>query len=207
MSDKVLYFAGKAPSSTVPDAILADLKKLKSLKPPQLDMIVGAVLAFMSSPASYDFASATSEISSSLKVSGSVLKNIFKALILFFKGALKHGVSTANVKADLMNCGVKEAGATHIAAMWAKVLPTVSRIVSQAQLEVNELEDMQWKFGVTAASDEMRRVGSTFLQLKLTVGKGESKQRVNLEMTLPQFYDFLAQMEKVRSTMDFVSQP
>lgn len=49
--------------------------------------------------------------------------------------------------------------------MWAKVLPTVSRIVSQAQLEVNELEDMQWKFGVTAASDEMRRVGSTFLQV------------------------------------------
>lgn len=44
-------------------------------------------------------------------------------------------------------------------------------------------------------------------QLKLTVGKGNSKQRVNLEMTLPQFYDFLAQMEKVRSTMDFVGQP
>jgi hypothetical protein len=60
---------------------------------------------------------------------------------------------------------------------------------------------------VTAASDEMQQVGSTFLQLKLTVGKGNSKKRVNLEMTLPQFYTFLAQMEKVRSTMDFISQP
>ena len=53
--------------------------------------------------------------------------------------------------------------------MWAKVLPSVSRIVSQSQLEVNELEDMQWKFGVTAASDELQRVGSTFLQVGVAV--------------------------------------
>ena len=53
--------------------------------------------------------------------------------------------------------------------MWAKVLPLVSRIVSQSQLEVKELEDMQWKFGVTAASDEMRRVGSTFLQVHIKI--------------------------------------
>ena len=105
---KVLYFAGKVPASSVPETILADIKKIKSLKPPQLDLIVGAVLAFLSSPAKYDFAKATAEISSSLKVSTSILKGIFKALILFFKGALKHGVSLANVKADLMTCGVKE---------------------------------------------------------------------------------------------------
>ncbi len=106
----VFYFAGKAPVSSVPDAILADLNKLKSLKAPQLDTIVGAVLAFMSAPASYDFAAATAQISADLNVAATLLKNIFKALILFFKGALKHGVSEANVKADLMQCGVKEVG-------------------------------------------------------------------------------------------------
>ena len=106
-TEALLHFAGKVPASSVPDGILADIKKLKSLKPPQLDLIVGAVLAFMSAPASYDFAAATSRISSELGVSSSVLKGIFKALILFFKGALKHGVSSANVKSDLMTCGVK----------------------------------------------------------------------------------------------------
>jgi len=31
---------------------------------------------------------------------------------------------------------------------------------------------MEWKFGVTAASDEVGQVGSTFLHLKLVVDKG-----------------------------------
>ena len=50
--------------------------------------------------------------------------------------------------------------------MWAKVLPSISQVVSEAQLEVNELVDMKWKFGVTAACNELRRVGSTFLQVR-----------------------------------------
>lgn len=37
---------------------------------------------------------------------------------------------------------------------------------------VNNLVDMEWKFGVTASTDELRQVGSTFLQLKLTIDKG-----------------------------------
>jgi hypothetical protein len=35
---------------------------------------------------------------------------------------------------------------------------------------------MEWKFGVTAASDEVGQVGSTFLHLKLVVDKGFSAQ-------------------------------
>lgn len=105
---QILFFAGKVSTSVVPDGILADIKKLKSLKPDQLDLIVGAVLSFMSNPSAYDFGAATSKITSSLKVSSSVLKGIFKAMLIFFKGVLKYGVSSANVKKDLMTCGVKE---------------------------------------------------------------------------------------------------
>ncbi len=36
-------------------------------------------------------------------------------------------------------------------------------------LLVNRVVDMDWRFGVTAASSELAQAGSTFLQLKLVV--------------------------------------
>ena len=45
------------------------------------------------------------------------------------------------------------------------------------------------QFGVTAATDEVRQVGSTFLQLKLTIdtGGGVREDRL-LELSPPQFF-------------------
>ena len=56
---------------------------------------------------------------------------------------------------------------------------------------VNPLVDMEWKFGVTAASSDMKVVGNSFLQLKLVVDKGGKKEDVYMELTLPQFYSIL----------------
>ena len=70
---------------------------------------------------------------------------------------------------------------------------------------------MDWKFGVTASSDDVESVGSTFLQLKLVIKKGAegsagvAKETVYMELTLPQFYSFLAEMEKAKSVVEFLS--
>ena len=83
---------------------------------------------------------------------------------------------------------------------------------------MNELVNMEWKFGVTASSNDLESVGNTFLQLKLVINKGghggdkddkddsnnnNNKEVVYMELTLPQFYNFLAEMEKAKSTIDF----
>lgn len=65
---------------------------------------------------------------------------------------------------------------------------------------MNELVDMQWKFVVTASSSEVDRIGSAAVQLSLTLDTGAgSTTDVVVELTLPQFYDFLADMEKAQA--------
>ena len=59
---------------------------------------------------------------------------------------------------------------------------------------------------VTAASDELGQVGSTFLHMKLVVDKGRGEREdVFMELTLPQFYEFMADMEKAKTYTDFLS--
>ena len=50
------------------------------------------------------------------------------------------------------------------------------------------------------------QIGSTFLQLKMVVDKGAGvTEDVFMELSLPQFYDFLSQMEKAKTYVDFLS--
>lgn len=49
------------------------------------------------------------------------------------------------------------------------------------------------------------QVGSTFLQMKFVLDNGREHQEVVTEMSLPQFYQFLAQMERAKAVMDGLS--
>jgi hypothetical protein len=76
-----------------------------------------------------------------------------------------------------------------------------SKIVSK-----NKLVDLDWSFGVTAGSDDCDHVGKTYLQLKLTLDhESEGRKIVFLELTLEQFYQFLASLEKCRTFLEYVT--
>lgn len=49
------------------------------------------------------------------------------------------------------------------------------------------------------------QVGKTYLQMKLTVDSGEGGRLVFMELSLDQFYHFMAQMEKAKAYLDFVA--
>jgi hypothetical protein len=54
-------------------------------------------------------------------------------------------------------------------------------------------------FSVTAANDELAQVGKVFLQLKLVVDRGDGvRETVPMELTLPQFYAFLQELQKAQ---------
>jgi hypothetical protein len=59
----------------------------------------------------------------------------------------------------------------------------------------NHLRAIFRKFGATAATSELRESGACYLQLRLVIDKGTHRQSVVMELTLPQFYQFLQQME------------
>lgn len=81
----------------------------------------------------------------------------------------------------------------------------LSRSVVGQTFMVNQLVDMEWKFGVTAGSSDLKVVGQTFLQLKMVVDRGGTQEDVFMELTLPQFYSFLHEMEKAKSTLEYFS--
>lgn len=70
---------------------------------------------------------------------------------------------------------------------------------------MNSVVDMSWKFGVTASTDEMKQVGSTFLQLKLYLDKNGVREEELVEMNVEQLYAFLGEMEKAKQFMDLLT--
>lgn len=69
----------------------------------------------------------------------------------------------------------------------------------------NRVVDVDWKFGVTAASSEKSQVGKTFLQLKITVDTGNGLKNIHMEMSLSQFYAFLHELEKAKTSLQYGS--
>ncbi|XP_063489900.1 COMM domain-containing protein 7 isoform X16 [Symphalangus syndactylus] len=98
--------------------------------------------------------------------------------------------------------GLSEEKATYFSEKWKQNAPTLARWAIGQTLMINQLIDMEWKFGVTSGSSELEKVGSIFLQLKLVVKKGNQIENVYIELTLPQFYSFLHEMERVRTSME-----
>ena len=53
---------------------------------------------------------------------------------------------------------------------------------------------------------ELSKVGNTFLQLRLTLqASDESTSAVVVELTLPQFYSLLADLQAAKATLDYLS--
>ena len=144
-----------------------------------------------------------------------------------------------------------------VCLQWKANLASMSRVAAGQSLSVNQLVDMEWRFGgtipsfshtqylppslsgslslclsimlshlpVTAADSDMDKVGNSFLQLKMVLNKGSGTDKVfmgkfltlnffhNLwfcffsyvELTLPQFYSFLHEMEKAKACLEYLS--
>lgn len=70
----------------------------------------------------------------------------------------------------------------------------------------NQLVDVSWRFGLTAGNNSVRQVGDSFLQLALQLDRGGSeRQTVHVELSLPQFYSFLAELERAAKTIELFS--
>ncbi|MEQ2297399.1 COMM domain-containing protein 7, partial [Ameca splendens] len=98
--------------------------------------------------------------------------------------------------------GLNEEKAAHFSLQWGEHYAALSRLAVGQTLMVNQLVDMEWKFGVTVGTSEIQKVGNIFLQLKLVVRKGNSTENVFMELTLPQFYNFLHEMERAKASME-----
>ncbi|KAJ6655863.1 hypothetical protein lerEdw1_004633 [Lerista edwardsae] len=178
----------------VPEAVGADMQQLNQLSAQQFSALTEALFQFLREPKEVErFLTRLSEFAATNKVSLGPLKNIVKSLLLVPSGESEHP------------SGLSEEKASYFEEQWKENSPTLSRLAVGQTLIVNQLIDMEWKFGVTAGSSELKKVGSIFLQLKLMVKSGNQIEPVYIELTLPQFYSFLHEMERVKTSLECLS--
>eukprot|EP00072_Mus_musculus_P033292 XP_006500543.1 PREDICTED: COMM domain-containing protein 7 isoform X1 [Mus musculus] len=90
-----------------------------------------------------------------------------KSLLLVPNGALKKGLTAEQVRTDLQTLGLSEEKATYFSEKWKQNASTLAQWAMGQTLMVNQLIDMEWRFGVTSGSSELEKVGSIFLQVSL----------------------------------------
>ncbi|NXO00444.1 COMD7 protein, partial [Rhinopomastus cyanomelas] len=190
----------------VPAAVSGDMHSLSQLSPQQFSELTKVLFHFLMEPKEVErFLTQLSDFATMNKISLGPLKNIVKSILLVPHGALKRNLSSEQVRADFIALGLSEEKATYFAEQWKANSPALTRLAVDQTLMINQLIDMEWRFGVTAGSSELEKVGSIFLQLKLVVKKGNQLENVYIELTLPQFYSFLHEMERVKTSLESFS--
>ncbi|XP_033646868.1 COMM domain-containing protein 7-like isoform X1 [Asterias rubens] len=196
------HFAMETP----PDSMFSEIQTLNKFNEEQFKQIVTIVLTFLLEPAkSSQLVVHLDDFARDEGISAAPLRNIVRSLITILNNAVKRNMTPSQLNEDLVNLGLSEEKSSYLSDQWKSNLLGLSRTAVGQTLMVNQLMDMEWKFGVTAASSELQQVGSTFLQLKLVVNKGNKTENVFMELSVPQFYSFLHEMEKAKMSLEYFS--
>jgi hypothetical protein len=146
---------------------------------------------------------ALSPLAEKAEISAIKLSNVVRSLAILLQGAIKRNLKIETLMEDCDSLGLDENRVKYVGGTFKKYFVAISRGVLSQTLSVNPLKDLDWRFGVTASSSEVKEVGRTYLQLKLTLDRGDGLRDVFVELTLQQFYDLLHQLESAKQTLDF----
>ena len=198
MSYRFLGLTGELDPS-----LASDLSVLSKFPVAQLREFATLIVSWVVAPTSSDIKASVGTFASTNNIDGSTIKASMRGLLILVKGALKHNVTPQQLKGDLTALGMNKEGAETMEKVWRGNYMDLARSATVQTMTIKSLQDMEWKFGVTASSEELDSVGSTFLQMKFTLASGSNDdEKVHVEMSLPQFYDFLAKMETAKAEMD-----
>ncbi|XP_026862745.2 COMM domain-containing protein 7 [Electrophorus electricus] len=188
---------------TLPDNVSNDFQTLNKFSEQQFASLMDLIYQFLLEPKELErFLVQLSEFAGENGMGPGPLRGLIKSVLLLPHGALKKNLTTEQVKEDLLTLGLSEDKAVHFSDQWRVHYPVLSRLAIGQTLMVNQLVDMEWKFGVTVGTSELQKAGNIFLQLKLVVRKGNTTENIYMELTLPQFYNFLHEMERAKACMD-----
>ncbi|XP_014776924.1 COMM domain-containing protein 7 [Octopus bimaculoides] len=188
-------------------AIKSDMQTLDKFETEQFSQLVQMMFAFLLDP------NKSSQLFTQLETFAeenganfTALKSVFKSLITIPNDALRRGVAPATFQEELISLGLSQEKAEYLTEQWKKNMASLSATALGQTLMVNQLVDMDWKFGVTLSSSELSKVGNTFIQLKLVVSNGKGElNTIYMELSLQQFYSFLHEMERAKASMEMLS--
>ncbi|NWI14472.1 COMD7 protein, partial [Crypturellus soui] len=134
----------------------------------QFQALTDVLFRFLAEPKEVErFLAQLADFAAANKISLGPLKSIVRSVLLVPSGALKRNLSSEQVRADFIALGLSEEKAGYFAEQWKLNSPALTRLAVGHTLMINQLVDMEWKFGVTAGSSELEKVGSIFLQVSV----------------------------------------
>lgn len=120
--------------------------------------------------------------------------------------AVSNGSTISQLKSSCTAVSLNDNITNMILDSWEKKSTVLTKTLLSRTLVSNKLLDMDWSFGVTAASDDADQIGKTYLQVKMKVSSGDKGVNdIFFELTLEQFYTFLAELENCKSFLEVVS--
>jgi len=180
-----------------------------SISQDALNKLTSLCLNMLIDATSVDFAAEIAELSQRSGQKPGILKSLFRELLVLFQTAMKAGKSTTQLESLLISTLEMPQGiAANMCSVWQQNQGRISSSLLAKTLKANALVDLDWSFGVTASTSDMDQSGTAFLQLKMTVDKGEGcggPKDVFLELSVDQFYSFLSSMEQCKNFLDLVA--
>ena len=117
-----------------------------------------------------------------------------KWLLKNLTGCLKLAMDPSKIgKYFHLNLGLDEAKSNLVKSLWEKHWTSIKETQSGHSLMISQLVDIEWKFGVTASSSHIDKVGNAFLQLKVVYDKG-GKLESKFMGILVKLYHFYIQL-------------
>ena len=170
-------FAGN--TDAVDESLQNDIAALNNIDVDKCAYLISSSLSFASKLNTMSMDEVVEELSSDiaqkLELKSKSLKRVLVSLLLFVSGAIKYNLSVSSVEADLSEFGLDSDHISVFTQSWNVEYVKLNRSAVKSSLSLNEVIDMEWKFGVSASSDNAKKLGTTFLQLKLLIDKGNDK--------------------------------
>ncbi|KAM5305890.1 COMM domain-containing protein 7 isoform 7-T7 [Glossophaga mutica] len=124
----------------VPEAVGGDMQQLNQLGVQQFSALTEVLFHFLTEPKEVErFMAQLSEFATTNQISLGPLRSIVKSLLL-------------------VPNGLSEEKATYFSEKWKQNAPTLARWAIGQTLMINQLIDMEWKFGVTSGSSELEKL-------------------------------------------------
>lgn len=156
----------------VPSELIQNIQAINTLSEEQLSELISILLGFLTRENNEDLMESVRVFAENQGANPNALKNVVTSLLYFFKGSIRSNLTPGMLSEDLLNFGIKEERASVISTIWKEKFVSLSKTVIGSTLMVNQLVDMDWKFGITAANSDTGKVGTSYLQLKLVLDKG-----------------------------------
>ena len=170
-------FAGN--TDAVDESLQNDIAALNNIPIKKCAYLISSSLKFSSKLNIMSMDEVVDELSldivEKLEMKSKSLKRVLKSLLLFISGAIKYNLSVSSVESDLTEFGLDSDHITVFTKSWNVQYVKLNRSAVKSSLKINEVIDMEWKFGVSASSNSSKKLGTTFLQLKLVIDKGDGK--------------------------------